>query len=125
MTEALSGCQSVRPNGGGRVNTILVVIGIFAGIGVFLATMYSLTQILLLEGKGRIAHAASFVTVLAIMTVLYVWRDTGLARLIAIPLLPIAAWTFWIEARWYKVFPILTMLFALTLVLGYVALNKI
>lgn len=107
------------------MNTVLVIVGIFAGIGVFLANMYSLTQILLLEGRGRLAHAGSFGLVMAIMTVLYIWRDTGLAQLISLLLIPVAAWTFWIERRWYRVFPVLVMAFALALSLGYVAMNEI
>ena len=103
--------------------TILVIVGIFCGIGVFIATMYSMTQVLLLQGKGRIAHGLQFLIVMAIMTVLYIWRDAAMAQLIAVPLLPVAIWTFLLERRWYRIFPILIFLFALVLIAGYVALN--
>lgn len=105
--------------------TILVIIGIFCGIGVFLATMYSMTQVLLLQGTGRIAHGIQFAIIMAIMTVLYIWRDADLARLIAVPLLPVAIWTFTIERRWYRIFPALIFVFALVILAGYVALNPI
>ncbi|MFK7943350.1 MAG: hypothetical protein AB8B85_10635 [Paracoccaceae bacterium] len=105
--------------------TILLIIGIFAGIGVFLATMYSLTQVLLLEGRARYVHAAQFIVVMAIMTVLFLWRDPVGARVIAFALIPIAAWTILIERRFYRIFPVLIMIFALALASGYVALNPI
>ena len=105
------------------MQTILLIIGLFAGIGVFLATMYSLTQVLLLEGRGRLVHAGTFLITMAIMTVLYLWRDVALARVIAVALIPAAFWTLWIERRWYRVFPALLLAFALALVLGYAALE--
>lgn len=107
------------------MNTILLIFGLFAGIGVFLATMYSMTQVLLLSGRPRLAHAAQFLLVMAIMTVLYLWRDAGVARLLAIPLIPVAGWTLWLEQRFYRIFPLLIMVFALVLVTGYVALTPI
>ena len=46
------------------IGTILTIAGIFAGIGVFLAAMYSMTQVLLLGGMPRVAHFALFVLIL-------------------------------------------------------------
>lgn len=114
---------SGEASGAAMLGVIFTITGIFAGIGVFLATMYSLTQVLLLEGRPRIAHFTQFTLILTVMASLFFWRDVMAARIIAVLLLPVAAWTFWIEPRWFKVFPILVALFALMLVLGYVQLN--
>lgn len=104
------------------MSVILTVAGIFAGIGIFMATMYSVSQILLLEGRARLAHAASLTLVLIVMACLMErWVDT--ARIFAIPLLAAAFWTLVVEPRWYRIFPILVMAFALLLIMGYVALN--
>ena len=110
---------------GNLAGTILLLIGLFAGLGVFLATMYSMTQVLLIGGRLRIAHALTFLLVMAIMTVLYLWRDVAVARLLSFPLVPVALWTLWLEQRWYRIFPGLILIFALVLVAGYVALNPI
>ncbi|MEM9369503.1 MAG: hypothetical protein AAGD07_26340, partial [Planctomycetota bacterium] len=100
---------------------ILTIAAIFAGIGVFLATMYSVSQILLLEGRARLAHAASVVTILIVMACLMErWNET--ARIAAIPMLGAAFWTLVVEPRWYRVFPLLVMVFALLIILGYVVL---
>lgn len=104
------------------MNMVLTIAGIFAGIGVFLAAMYSVSQILLLEGRSRMAHAASLILILAVMACL-MERWVGVARLLAFPLLGAAFWTLVIEPRWYRVFPILVIAFALLLIMGYVALN--
>ena len=104
---------------------VSLLIGIFGGIAVFLATMYSMTQVLLLEGRLRWVHATLFLLVMAIMTVLFWWRDPAVARLFSFPLVPVALWAFWIEVRWYRIFPMLVLLFALALATGYVALNPI
>ncbi|MEM7057504.1 MAG: hypothetical protein AAF557_07940 [Pseudomonadota bacterium] len=101
---------------------ILTIAGIFAGIGVFLAAMYSVSQILLLEGRARVAHVASLVMILVVMACLMErWVET--ARVLAIPLFGAAFWTLVIEPRWYRVFPLMVMVFALLLIMGYVALN--
>lgn len=102
-----------------------LIVGIFGGIGLFLATMYSLTQILLLEGTARYVHAAQFLLVMAIMTVLFLWRDPAGARLFSFVLVPVAAWSLWIELRWYRIFPLLILLFALALATGYVAVTPL
>ena len=104
------------------MDTILTLAGIFAGIGVFLAAMYSVSQILMLEGRGRIAHALSLGLILAVMAAL-MERHVPLARLIAAPLVPVAFWTAVIEPRWYRIFPLITVLFALLVVMGYVAMT--
>lgn len=105
------------------IGTILTIAGIFAGIGVFLAAMYSMTQVLLMEGMPRIAHFALFVLILAVMASMFFWRDVTTARVIAVPLLGVALWTSVLEQRWYRVFPLLVIAFAGLLIAGYVALT--
>ena len=104
------------------MGVILTIAGIFAGIGVFIATMYSVSQIVLLEGRARIAHAVLITLILVVMACL-VERWVPMARVLAIPLLGAAFWVAVLETRWYRIFPLLVMLFALLLILGYVALN--
>ena len=105
------------------MTTIITLVGIFAGIGVFLAAMYSITQVLLLEGWPRWAHVACFLLILGVMGALYFYRSVPAARLLAVPLLLAAFWTLVLEPRWYRVFPLLVILFAMMLIMGYVALN--
>ncbi|MEM7190064.1 MAG: hypothetical protein AAF439_10680 [Pseudomonadota bacterium] len=104
------------------ISTILTIAGIFAGIGIFLATMYSFSQILLLKGTGRIAHAIAFVLILSIMAAL-MERFVPIARILAVPLFGVAIWLMVLEPRWFRIFPILIMLFSILLIMGYVALN--
>ncbi len=104
------------------ISTILTIVGIFAGIGVFLAAMYSMTQVLLLRGAPRWWHGACFVLILFIMAAL-MEREVWLGRALAVPLVIIAGRLLWIEQRWFKVFPILVIVFAVILAMGYVALN--
>lgn len=104
---------------------IQLIVGIFGGIAVFLAVMYSMTQVLLLSGPGRWVHAAQFLLVMAAMTVLFWWRDAAAARLFAWPLIPVAIWCVWGERRWYRIFPVLILAFALALATGYVALTPL
>ncbi|MEM9059976.1 MAG: hypothetical protein AAGD13_05895 [Pseudomonadota bacterium] len=105
--------------------TILTIAGIFAGIGVFLATMYSVTQILLLEGLPRIAHFVQLVLILTVMWSLYWWRDVVTAQIVAAPLLAAALWTSALEVGWYRVFPLLVSLFAIAMLTGYIALTPL
>ncbi len=100
---------------------ILTITGLFAGIGVFVAAMYSFSQIILLEGRARIIHAVLFVLVLAVMAAL-MEREVPLARILAGPLFVMACWAFAIERRWNRIMPLLIQIFALVLMLGYVAL---
>lgn len=101
---------------------VLTIAGIFAGIGIFLAAMYSVSQVLLLEGRGRMAHAANLAMILIVMACL-MERWVPAARTLAIPLMGTAFWTLVIEPRWYRIFPLLVMLFAGLLIMGHVALN--
>ena len=103
---------------------ILTIAGIFAGIGVFLAAMYSLTQGILLDGRKRWLHVALFALILITMGAL-MQREVLLARVLALPLLGAGIATLWIEPRWFKVFPILVIVFSITLLLGYVALTPL
>ena len=104
------------------MNTVMTVIGIFAGIGVFLAAMYSVSQVLLLRGLGQVLHGISFALVLIVMGAL-MEREIGFARIAAAPLFLAATATLWFEPRLYKIMPALVMVFALVLMLGYVALD--
>lgn len=104
---------------------ILTIAGIFAGIGIFLAAMYSMTQVLLLSGWGRIAHGVCLALIMAIMFVLFFYNAIALAQVIAFALFGVGIWTFVLERRWYRVFPVIVMVFALMLILGYVALNPV
>lgn len=101
---------------------ILTLVGIFAGIGVFLAAMYSVSQILLLEGRGRIAHGAVLILILIVMGAL-MERAVPVARMAALPLIGAAFWTLVIEPRWYRIFPILVIAFAVLLIAGYVQMG--
>ncbi len=107
------------------IGTILTIAGIFAGIGVFLAAMYSMTQVLLMGGMPRIAHFALFVLILTVMFSMFWWRDVETARVLAVPLMGVAVWTLVLEQRWYRVFPLLVMAFAGLLLAGYVALTPL
>jgi hypothetical protein len=110
---------------GGMGQVIFVIAGIFGGIGIFLATMYSFVQVLLTQGRLRFAHAGLFVLMMAIFTVLYLWRDVFAARIISLPLIPIALWAVWLEQRWFKIFPILVAIFAGIIAMGYIALTPL
>ncbi|MEO0823893.1 MAG: hypothetical protein AAF074_26225 [Pseudomonadota bacterium] len=100
---------------------MLLVIGIFAGLFVFIATTYSLAQAMLTEGRLQIAHLAALLATCAVMAALYMGY-VPVARILALPLLGISLWTFWLEERWFKVFPMLHQLFAVVVLLGFVAI---
>ncbi|MEO0430012.1 MAG: hypothetical protein AAF160_21565 [Pseudomonadota bacterium] len=99
----------------------LLVIGIGSAVLIFFATLYSLAQAMLGDGWLQRAHLAALILTLIVMGALYE-EMIPLARIAALPLLCVGMWCFWLEKRWFKVFPLLTQLFALTLVLGFVAL---
>ena len=84
--------------------------------------MYSVSQILMLEGRGRFAHALSLGLILAVMAAL-MERHVPVARVLAAPLILVAFWTAVIEPRWYRLFPLITVVFALLVVMGYVAMT--
>ena len=101
------------------MDLILLIAGIFAGIGIFLATMYSVTQILLLEGKSRTAHAVALTFILIVMACLMErWIDT--ARVFALPMIAASIWVAWIEPRWYKIFPVSVVVFGSMVAAGIV-----
>ena len=104
------------------MSIILTIAGIFAGIGVFLAAMYSFTQILLLRGEGRVMHGLSFLLILAVMAAL-MEREIAIARILAIPLCLVSIRTLMLERGLYRIMPVLVIIFAVVLMLGYVALN--
>lgn len=103
------------------MSLILIVIGVFSGIAIFMATLYSLAQIVLLEGRGRAAHTSVMLATLLVMGALQV-GEVGAARLLALPMLATAIWAFAVERRFYRIFPILQQVFATIVLLGYVAL---
>lgn len=99
---------------------MLLVIGIFSGLFVFIATTYSLAQAMLSEGRIRWVHLALIIAVMGVMAALEMeWVPA--ARAMALPLFCIALWASVLEERWFKVFPILHQLFAVVLILGLVA----
>ncbi|MEM6486831.1 MAG: hypothetical protein AAF677_00950 [Pseudomonadota bacterium] len=100
---------------------LLLVVGIFAGLFAFLATLYSMTQAILQTGATRWVNAAVVVGMLSIMGALQ-YREVTAARVLAVPLMALAIWCTAREERWYKAFPILLQLFALCLILGLVVL---
>ena len=104
------------------MDIILTIAGIFAGIGVFLAAMHSLTQCFLLDGRPRWLFAAHLILIMVVMGGLW-FRDIPMARLVAIPLIVVAFIVLFRERGWYRIFPALVIVFALLLILGYVALN--
>lgn len=104
------------------MSTILIISGLFAGIGVFLAAMYSLSQLFLVEGRAQAAHGVLLVLILVVMALL-LERYVTYARYAAVPLFLAATWCLVAEERWFRIFPLLVQIFALILVLGYVALS--
>lgn len=103
------------------MNLLLVVIGVFAGIAVSLASLYSLAQALLTEGRPRLAHIALVALTVTIMAALQ-YGNIPLARLLAAPMLAAAIAAFVLERRWFRVFPLVQQLFAVVLLVGWVAL---
>ena len=84
--------------------------------------MYSLSQMLILRGWGRVAHILCFVLILAVMAAL-MERAVPVARLLAIPLITVSFWILVLEPRWYRIFPLVVILFALLLIGGYVSMT--
>lgn len=103
------------------MDSVIFVVGLFSGIGVFLSTMYSLSRVVTFEAKGKMANLAVFVSIMAIMGALFFLRSVPIAQLMAIPALLAGIWSVWTEERWFKVFPCLVILFAVVVLSGYVA----
>ena len=99
---------------------LILVIGIFSGLFVAIATMYSIAQAMLTGGALRWAHLALIVATCAVMAVLY-QRNVVLGQILAIPLVGVAVWTVSIEERWFKAFPLLHLAFGVVVVAGVVA----
>ncbi len=106
------------------MQSILMITGVFAGIAVCMATLYSASQAMLREGRRRLAHVAAVVAMLAVMGAL-LEREVGIARALALPLLGVAIWAFVVEEGWYRLFPALMQLFAIVLLAGAVALTPL
>ncbi|MEM1383392.1 MAG: hypothetical protein AAF713_05495 [Pseudomonadota bacterium] len=100
---------------------MLLVTGIFGGIAIFIATLYSLAQVFLVEGRAKIPHVVAILCVLAVMAALQ-YREVEIARHLAIPLLAAGLWVMWVERGLYRIFPILFQLFAVVLIADFVAL---
>jgi len=103
------------------VDSIIFIVGLFSGIGVFLAAMYSLSRVVAFEAEGKSANLAVCLSIMAIMSALFFFQSVPLARLMALPALAAAIWSIRVERRWFKVFPGLAILFAAVVLLGYVA----
>ena len=69
------------------MDSVIFVVGLFSGIGVFLSTMYSLSRVVTFEAKGKMANAAVFVSIIAIMSALFFFQSVPLAQALAIPAL--------------------------------------
>jgi len=106
------------------MDLILTIVGLFAGIAVCMATLYSVSQAMLSEGWIRWANLAQLVAIFIVMGALFE-REVGVARIGALPLAAIAVWVLIMERRWYKIFPLLVLVFAGTLIGGYVALTPL
>ncbi len=106
------------------MTSILMIIGLFAGISVCMATLYSVAQAMTREGNRRNANLAVVVAMLLVMGALFE-REVTLARSFSVILLPIAIWAFTVEEGWYRIFPALLQIFAVVLLLGYVALTPL
>lgn len=106
------------------MTSILMIIGVFAGISVCMATLYSVAQAMMREGTPRRAHLAAVIAMLVVMGAL-LEREVDVARTAAVPLLGVAIWAFVVERGWYRIFPLLMQLFAVVLLLGWVALTPL
>ncbi len=106
------------------MTSILMIIGLFAGISVCMATLYSAAQAMTREGPRRWANLAGVVAVMVVMGAL-LEREIWLARLVAPVLLGIGVWVFLVEEGWYRIFPVLMQLFAVVLIAGWVALSPL
>ncbi|MEM9782527.1 MAG: hypothetical protein AAF899_08635 [Pseudomonadota bacterium] len=100
---------------------MLLVVGIFGGLFIFIATTYSLAQAILTEGRLRWVHLALLLAVMAVMAALQFGSVTA-ARMLSAPLLVLAIWASVIEERWFKLFPLLHQIFAVIVLVGFVAI---
>lgn len=87
-----------------------------------MAAMYSVSQVLILEGRARIAHGLHLILILTVMGAL-MERAEPLARMIAIPLILAAFWLLVVEPRCYRIFPLLVIAFSALLIAGYVQMG--
>lgn len=101
------------------MNLIYLITGIFCGVAVCMGTFYSLAQVILHEGRIRWIHFVALVMMLVVMWFL-LERDVALARLASPLLLVSLIAAFWVERRWFKILPLLQMVFAALLLAGYV-----
>lgn len=101
------------------MNLIYLIVGIFCGIGVCMGTLYSVAQVVLLEGYRRWIHFALIVMMLTVMWFL-LERDALTARLLSPLLLVACLAAVWAESRWFKIMPLLQGVFACVLFAGYI-----
>lgn len=103
------------------MDSVIFIVGLFSGMGVFLSTMYALSRVVTFEAEGKMANVAVFLSVMGIMSALFFFRSVPLAQLLSVPALLAGVWALWVERRWFKVFPVIVILFAITVGLGYTA----
>ncbi|MEM7669197.1 MAG: hypothetical protein AAF317_08595 [Pseudomonadota bacterium] len=101
------------------MNLIYLIVGIFCGIGVCMGTLYSVAQVILLEGYRRWVHFAAVVVMLTVMWFL-LEREAQTAQILSPILLMTCAAAIWVEHRWFKILPALQGVFASVLFAGYV-----
>lgn len=89
-----------------------------------MATLWSVSQVILREDRTRWAHLALVLAVLAVMGAL-LEREVAVGRVLALPLLLLAVWVFVIERGWNRIFPLLVQLFAAVVLAGLVALSPL
>ncbi|MGF1445116.1 MAG: hypothetical protein ACFBRM_02825 [Pikeienuella sp.] len=106
------------------MTTIQMIIGLFAGICLSIVFFYSLTQAMTREGNRQYANLAAVIGILVVMGLLF-QRDVGAARVMAPALFAVGIWVFAVETGWNRVFPVLMQLFAVVLMLGWVALTPL
>ncbi|MGF1503135.1 MAG: hypothetical protein ACFBSD_15105 [Paracoccaceae bacterium] len=102
------------------MQSVLMITGLFAGISVCMACLYSVGQAMMEEGRTRWANLAQVIAILAVMGAL-LEREVEIARVLALPLFLTAVWVFAVERGWFRIFPILTQIFAGVVLAGYVA----
>ncbi|MEL6476688.1 MAG: hypothetical protein AAFR17_05110 [Pseudomonadota bacterium] len=98
---------------------IFYVIAIFSGIAVGMGTLFSIGQSMLSTGWTRAAHLFGLVSMLAVMWFL-LEREPGVARLLSPVALAGCVCVFLVERGWYKILPILQIVFVLLVFFGFV-----
>ena len=98
---------------------LFLIVGVFAGIAVCMGTLFSIGQVMLGEGWSRRAHLFALISMLAVMWFL-LEREAGVARLLSPVLIAACIGVFLVEKGWYRILPLLQLVFALMLFFGFV-----